>query len=91
MSGAEITTGKLAGVWVALLALTAIEVVLAFRLLSPVLFLVILLALSIGKAVMIAAWFMHLALAPRRLSLVLFPPLAVFIIALAAILTDAKP
>lgn len=76
-------------VWVVLLALTAVEVVLAFQFLSPLAFLAVLLALSVGKAILIMLYFMHLRFAPRSMSLALFPLLVVFVVLLFAFLPDA--
>ena len=56
-------------IWVGLLALTAIEVFLAYIHLNLTLMLIILMGLSIIKAAMIVAYFMHLKF--ERLSLVL--------------------
>jgi caa(3)-type oxidase subunit IV len=47
-------------VWGALLAITAIEVILAYERLQPVRMLSILLGLSIVKAALIILWFMHM-------------------------------
>ena len=47
-------------VWGVLLAITAIEVVLAYERLQPARMLSILLALSIVKAALIISWFMHM-------------------------------
>jgi caa(3)-type oxidase subunit IV len=84
------STATLARIWAALVALTLLEVVLAFPQFSPILFLVILLALSVGKSAMIIAWFMHMKLAGRSLALLLFPLLIVFVICLLGILPDAR-
>ena len=80
------TLGK---VWLVLAAMTAVEVALAFQSLAPVLFLIVLLVLSVGKAVLIAAYYMHLRLAPLKLSLMLFPILIVMIGLLLAFLPDS--
>jgi len=85
----HITSATLFRIWLLLLGLTLLEVVLAFPRFSPVLFLIILLSLSIGKSVMIMAWFMHLKLAARSLTLLLFPLLAIFIVCLLGFLPDA--
>ncbi|MBL8232018.1 MAG: cytochrome C oxidase subunit IV family protein [Bryobacterales bacterium] len=82
-------TGLLVRIWVSLLVLTVVEVALAFQLLSPLLFLVVLLTLSFGKALLIMVYFMHLRLAPRMLSLALFPLLVFFVLLLFAFLPDA--
>jgi cytochrome c oxidase subunit IV len=56
-------------VWIWLVVLTAIEVFLAYKPMSILLMLTILLGLSIIKAALIVAYFMHLRF--ERLSLVL--------------------
>lgn len=76
-------------IWAALTALTAIEVALAYQKLGVALFLIVLLGLSIGKATMIIAWFMHLRHAPRSLALALFVPLITFILCLFGLLPDS--
>lgn len=83
------TKNQLLAVWGVLLALTAIEIGLAYQHLPLVLFLIVLLGLSIGKAALIIAWFMHLKFAPRSLAFGLFVPLAAFILCLFALLPDA--
>jgi caa(3)-type oxidase subunit IV len=85
------STATLARIWAALVALTLLEVVLAFPQFSPILFLVILLALSVGKSAMIIAWFMHMKIAGRSLALLLFSLLIVFVICLLGFLPDARP
>ncbi|HXZ81104.1 MAG TPA: cytochrome C oxidase subunit IV family protein [Terriglobales bacterium] len=47
-------------VWISLLVLTGMEVMLAYQQLSPVRMLSFLMALSIVKAALIIAWFMHM-------------------------------
>ncbi len=47
-------------VWAGLVALTLVEVALAWVHTAPVLMLGLLILLSVGKAAMIAWWFMHL-------------------------------
>jgi cytochrome c oxidase subunit 4 len=66
---AEGTTQLFVLVWVGLLGLTAVEVFLAYIQLPLHIMLVILLGLSIIKAALIVAYFMHLRF--ERLSLVL--------------------
>lgn len=76
-------------IWLALLALTAIEVALAYQKLALGLFLAVLLGLSIGKAAMIIAWFMHLKFEKRSLALALFVPLMIFILTLFGLFPDS--
>ncbi|HMK30356.1 MAG TPA: cytochrome C oxidase subunit IV family protein [Terriglobales bacterium] len=47
-------------VWIALLVLTGVEVMLAYQRLPPVRMLSFLMVLSIVKAALIIAWFMHM-------------------------------
>jgi caa(3)-type oxidase subunit IV len=69
-------------VWIYLLALTAVEVVLAYvHLFSTGTMLLILMALSVVKAALIVAYFMHLR--TERMSLVLsLMPAVIFVICL---------
>ncbi|MSO20780.1 MAG: hypothetical protein EXQ56_10030 [Acidobacteria bacterium] len=67
------TTKWFMTVWVVLLALTAVEVFLAYIHLPVGLMLTILLALSVGKAAMIIAYFMHLRYERFSLVLTLIP------------------
>jgi cytochrome c oxidase subunit IV len=60
-------------VWVALVAITGIEVFLAYIQLEPTLMLGILMLLSVVKAGCIMAWFMHLKYEQKGLSLMLVP------------------
>ncbi len=62
-------------VWVVLLVMTALEVVLAYVALSVTLMLVTLLGLSIFKAAIIMAYFMHLRFEKFSLTLTLIPML----------------
>lgn len=80
---------SLRNVWVVLAGTTLLEVALAFQRLAPTLFLILLVGLSMGKAVLIAAYFMHLRVAPRTLTLVLFPILMIMIGLLFAFLPDS--
>ena len=62
-------------VWVGLLVLTIVEVVLAYVALSVTVMLVTLLSLSIFKAALIIAYFMHLRFEKFSLTLTLIPML----------------
>ncbi len=62
-------------VWVGLLVLTIVEVVLAYVALSVTIMLVTLLSLSIFKAALIMAYFMHLRFEKFSLTLTLIPML----------------
>ena len=68
-------------VWFWLLALTGVEVYLAYLHLGVKLMLTLLMGLSIVKASLIIAYFMHLRYEKRSLALILMPAM-VFIIAM---------
>ncbi len=71
-------------VWVWLVAITGVEVFLAYERLDPKLMLVILMGLSVIKAALIMSYFMHLRF--ERLSLVLWlVPALVFCICMLLI------
>jgi cytochrome c oxidase subunit IV len=69
-------------VWFWLLALTVVEVILAYRQLPVETMLFLLMSLSIVKAALIIAYFMHLKFERRSLALTLMPPLVICIILL---------
>lgn len=76
-------------VWIALLALTGIEVFLAYEQVPANIMLTALIGLSIIKAVLIIAWFMHLKFERLSLFLTLFPMLIVCILLMLMFLGDA--
>jgi len=78
-----------AKVWVALLALTGIEVLLAYLQAPVLIMLTALLGLSIIKAVLIIAWFMHLKFERLSLFLTLFPMMIVVLLLFLMFLPDA--
>jgi len=61
-------------VWVWLAAVTGIEVFLGYEQLRPTLMLTLLVILSVGKAALIVAYFMHLKYERFSLTLFLIPP-----------------
>src|SRR5215469_4732784 len=72
--GHDVGSNKLfVGVWVALLALTAFEVFLAYLRLPSVIMLTILVGLSLIKAALIVSYFMHLRFERLGLFLLLVP------------------
>jgi len=73
-------------VWCGLLALTLVEVVLAYVQASPGLMLALLMGFSLVKAAMIMAYFMHLKFDKPALSWMLVPPLVAMIVVLIAYL-----
>ncbi len=76
-------------VWVALLALTGVEVALAYLQVSPNWMLLAMVGISTVKAILIAGWFMHLKFERQSLFLALIPTLTVFILLLFGFLPDA--
>ena len=76
-------------IWVWLVVLTLIEIFLAYRPMSIVVMLVILLGLSIIKAALIVAYFMHLKFERLSLILTLVPMLVVCILLLFAFFPDS--
>ena len=89
MTGAITRTfGK---VWIALLAITALEVFLCYKQLTPILMLALLVGLSVIKAALIIAYFMHLKFERFSLFLTLFPILIATILLMLAFLPDARP
>ncbi|HZS52535.1 MAG TPA: cytochrome C oxidase subunit IV family protein [Bryobacterales bacterium] len=69
-------------VWFWLLALTLLEVFLAYRQLPLMTMLFLLMGLSLIKAALIIAYFMHLRFEKRSLALTLIPPLVICVILL---------
>jgi cytochrome c oxidase subunit 4 len=77
-------------VWIYLLVLTAVEVVLAYiHLFTTGTMLVILMILSVVKAGLIVAYFMHLRFERMTLVLSIVPPLVITIALLFAFFNDA--
>jgi cytochrome c oxidase subunit IV len=68
------STGVFVAVWLALAGLTGIEVLLGYEQLVPVTMLTILVVLSVFKAGLIVAYFMHLKYERFSLFLALVPP-----------------
>ena len=81
-SAAGATVLTFAKVWMALLVLTGVEVFLAYEQVPVLIMLTVLLGLSIVKAALIIAYFMHLRFEKRSLALTLMPPLVICIILL---------
>ena len=74
------TTVTFLYVWVALLVMTGVEVLLAYEQVPTLIMLTSLLGLSIVKAALIIAYFMHLKFEKLSLFLTLFPMLVLCII-----------
>ena len=66
-------------IWIWLLAITGIEVALAYQHLAVHLMLVLLMGLSVVKAYLIIAYFMHLRYEKPSLAVTLIPPLIIII------------
>ena len=79
-----------AKVWIALLVLTAIEVFLAYEQVPTLIMLTALLGLSVVKAALIIAYFMHLKFERLSLFLTLFPMLIFCILLMLIFLGDAS-
>jgi cytochrome c oxidase subunit IV len=73
-------------VWAGLLALTLIEVLLAYVHVAPGLMLALLMIFSVVKAAMIMGYFMHLKFDKPALTWMLVPPLVACIVAMIAYL-----
>ena len=76
-------------IWVWLVILTLIEIALAYKPMSTVLMLTILLGLSIIKAALIVAYFMHLKFERLSLILTIVPMLVVCILLLFVFFPDS--
>jgi len=83
------TTKSFLVVWVALLVMTAVEVLLAYEQVPPFIMLTALLGLSIVKAALIIAYFMHLKFEKLSLFLTLFPMLVLCIILMFIFMPDS--
>ena len=83
------TTGSFVKVWFVLLALTGVEVLLAYLQVPTLIMLTVLLGLSIIKAALIIAYFMHMKFEKLSLFLTLFPMLIFCIVLMLIFLGDA--
>jgi len=83
---ATVTFGK---VWIGLLVLTGVEVFLCYEQLPTLIMLTILVGLSVIKAALIIAYFMHLKFERFSLFLTLFPMLIFCILLMLIFLGDA--
>ena len=83
------TVSTFAKVWIALLVMTGIEVLLAYEQVPTMIMLTALLGLSIIKAALIIAYFMHLKFERLSLFLTLFPMLIFCIVLMLIFLGDA--
>ena len=76
-------------VWIILLAITAFEVLLAYEQINPVIMLTVLVGLSVIKAALIIAYFMHLKFERFSLFLTLFPMLIFCILMMMVFMPDS--
>ena len=76
-------------VWTGLLALTIVEVVLAYLALSVGLMLTLLIGFSLLKTALIVAYFMHLRFEKLSLTLTLIPALVICILLLFIFFPDS--
>jgi cytochrome c oxidase subunit 4 len=76
-------------VWIVLVALTGVEVLLAYLQVNPVIMLTILVGLSVIKAALIIAYFMHLKFERFSLFLTLFPMLIFCILMMMVFMPDS--
>ena len=83
------TTASFTKVWFVLLALTGVEVLLAYGQVPTLIMLTSLLGLSIIKAALIIAYFMHLKFERLSLFLTLFPMLVLCIILMLVFMPDS--
>jgi len=83
------TTITFAKVWMVLLFLTGVEVLLAYEQVPTLIMLTILVGLSIIKAALIIAYFMHMKFERLSLFLTLFPMLIFCIVLMLIFLGDA--
>ncbi len=88
----EHTTGLkvIFSVWFALLGMTAVEVILAYRSMSLETMFILLMGLSLLKAAMIIAYFMHLRYEQPSLVVTLIPALVYVLIMMTAIFADSQ-
>ena len=83
------TTKSFLMIWIILLVFTGVEVLLAYERIDPVVMLTALIGLSVIKAALIIAYFMHLKFEKLSLFLTLFPMLIFCIILMLTFLGDA--
>ena len=76
-------------VWCILLAITGFEVLLAYEQVPTMIMLTVLIGLSIIKAALIIAYFMHLKFEKLSLFLTLFPMLVLCIILMLVFMPDS--
>ncbi len=91
MEHAETAGNKIIfSVWFGLLGLTVLEVILAYRQLPLQTMLSVLMVLSVIKAALIIAYFMHLRYEQPSLFVTLIPALVFILIMMTAIFADSS-
>lgn len=83
------TTQSFIYVWVGLLVLTGVEVFLAYEQLPTLIMLTALMGLSVIKAALIIAYFMHLKFEKFSLFITLFPMLVLCILLMMIFMPDS--
>src|SRR5215475_12146787 len=83
------TTVTFSVVWIVLLVLTGVEVFLAYEQVEPIIMLTALIGLSVIKAALIIAYFMHLKFERFSLFLTLFPMLVFCILMMLVFMPDS--
>ena len=83
------TIKSFAVIWIILLVFTGIEVLLAYEQITPIIMLIALIGLSVIKAAMIIAYFMHLKFERFSLFLTLFPMLIFCILMMFVFMPDS--
>ena|SRR5829696_5458726 len=76
------------GIWVALAALTALELTVAFLPWHKTTLILILIGLAVWKAVLVALYYMHLRFERSRLRLLALAPLPFTVILVVAVLQE---
>ena len=84
------TTKIFVMVWIALLVITGVEVFLAYIHTPLLIMLTVLMGLSVIKAGLIIAWFMHMKFEKFSLVMTLFPMLIFCILMLFVLMPDAQ-
>ncbi len=83
------TAKSFVGIWTALLVLTGVEVFIAYMHVPPLTMLTALVGISVVKAALIIAYFMHLKFERLSLFLTLFPMLIFCILLLFILMPDS--
>ena len=86
---AESSTRTFLVVWFWLLALTGVEVFLGYKQLELKLMITILLGLSVVKAALIIAYFMHLRYEKPSMAAILMPALVIVLVLMNVFLADS--